>query len=291
MDYRWTVDELSKGCNMNHSQDEGSGANRIGCEGLKAQPFNIMSYNAGAGLSRPEQLVAMLRSSGSDIVGLQELEASQSRAIEDILSIEYPYQVLYPAGFEGKGLVSRFPILEHEQISLYPGRPDLRCVIDLSGVSLTVIVAHPPPPISFLGIGLGGQTKAQIEGLIHLARSSPRSVILGDFNATSWQNNCTRMRGAGLVDSFRLAGRGRGSTIPRRFGPWRRLEGMSRMLRVFSLYPFLRVDYIWHTPDLHCLKAWVGDDAGSDHLPVLAQLALRGGEEGHKKGQQNDFHL
>jgi vancomycin resistance protein VanJ len=34
-----------------------------------------------------------------------------------------------------------------------------------------------------------------------------------------------------------------------------------------------RVDYIWHTPDLVALEAWVGADAGSDHLPVLARLA------------------
>ena len=247
-------------------------------EDLKAFQFKIMSYNSGAGLSRPESLVAMLRSSGSDIVGLQELEVSQSRAIEDTLSNEYPYQVLCPAGFEGKGLASRFPIIEHEQIDLYPGRPDLRCVIDLEGVSLTVIVAHPPPPISFLGTGFDRRAKSQIEGLTHLARSSPRSVILGDFNATSWQDNCARMRAAGLVDSFQLAGRGRGFTLPRRFGPWRRLEVVGSMLRGLSLYPFLRVDYIWHTPDLRCLKAWVGDDAGSDHLPVLAQLALDGVE-------------
>lgn len=245
-------------------------------EDLKGLQFKIMSFNAGAGLSKPERLVAMLRSSDSDIVGLQELDITQSKAIEDDLHPEYPYQVHHPAGFEGKGLASRFPILEHEQIDLYPGRPDLRCVVDLSGVRLTVIVAHPPPPISFLGIGFDGRAKAQIEGLIHLARSSPRSVILGDFNAISWQDNCTRMRAAGLVDSFQRAGCGRGFTLPRRFGPWRRLESVGSMLRGRSLYPFLRVDYIWHTPDLRCLRAWVGDDAGSDHLPVLAHLALDG---------------
>jgi len=245
-------------------------------EDLKAFKFKIMSYNAGAGLAKPEQLVDMLRSSGTDIVGLQELDISQSRVMEDDLHQEYPYQVLCPAGFEGKGLASRFPILEHEQIDLYPGRPDLRCVIDLAGVRLTVIVAHPPPPISFLGIGFDRRAKSQIEGLTHLARSSPRSVILGDFNATSWQDNCTRMRAAGLIDSFQLAGSGRGFTLPCRFGPWRRLVSVGSMLRRLSLYPFLRVDYIWHTPDLRCLKAWVGDDAGSDHLPVLAELALEG---------------
>jgi len=40
------------------------------------------------------------------------------------------------------------------------------------------------------------------------------------------------------------------------------------------MLPFLRVDYIWSTPDLTALAAWLGEDAGSDHLPVLARLAI-----------------
>lgn len=33
-------------------------------------------------------------------------------------------------------------------------------------------------------------------------------------------------------------------------------------------------DYIWVTPDLAVESAWVGQDAGSDHLPVFARLSI-----------------
>ena len=42
------------------------------------------------------------------------------------------------------------------------------------------------------------------------------------------------------------------------------------------LPPVLRVDYIWHTAELTTLAAWVGGNAGSDHLPVLARMKLHG---------------
>jgi endonuclease/exonuclease/phosphatase (EEP) superfamily protein YafD len=46
------------------------------------------------------------------------------------------------------------------------------------------------------------------------------------------------------------------------------------MLSGLSLFPVLRVDYIWYTEPIHCKSAWIGSDTGSDHLPVLARLEL-----------------
>ena len=40
------------------------------------------------------------------------------------------------------------------------------------------------------------------------------------------------------------------------------------------LTPVARVDYIWCTPEIRVEAAWVGADAGSDHLPVFARLDL-----------------
>jgi len=79
-------------------------------------------------------------------------------------------------------------------------------------------------------------------GKIKLAFGHP-----GDFYAISWQANCTMMKAAGLVDSFQLAGCGRGFTLSRSLVLWRRLEGVGGILRL----PPGR-DYIRHPPDLRC---------------------------------------
>ena len=106
--------------------------------------------------------------------------------------------------------------------------------------------------------------------------ADPPAVLLGDLNLTARHPVYARLRGAGLRDAFRDAGRGRGATLPMRPGHSGRLRRGWRGPRPGPV-PLLRVDYVWHTPDLGALDCWVGPDAGSDHLPVLARLALGGG--------------
>src|SRR5918911_1376236 len=90
-----------------------------------------MTYNSGNGLARPDRLVALLHASGADVVGLQEVSAAQAAAMRRDLRDVFPYQALHPAGFAGKGLLSRYPLLAEERLDLYPARPDLRVVIDV----------------------------------------------------------------------------------------------------------------------------------------------------------------
>ena len=42
----------------------------------------------------------------------------------------------------------------------------------------------------------------------------------------------------------------------------------------FPVIPIMRIDYVWASAEWQIVDAWVGDDAGSDHLPVLARIQL-----------------
>src|SRR5215212_11985252 len=108
--------------------------------------LTVMTYNVGAGLAAPRRLVEVLRQSGADIIGLQELAPEQGAAIADQLQGDYPQHVLHATGIPGKGLLSRFPMEESELLELHPGRPDLQVRVAAPGGEITVIVAHPPPP-------------------------------------------------------------------------------------------------------------------------------------------------
>jgi endonuclease/exonuclease/phosphatase family metal-dependent hydrolase len=231
-----------------------------------------MTYNVGNGMAGPERLVASLRAAGADLVGLQELAGPQAGAIRTALGREYPHQVLHPTGFSGKGLLSRYPIVDREQLHLYPARPDLHAQVEALGRRLTVVVAHPPPPhVGWRGLIFDAPAMAQIAALARLAASHPPAILIGDFNMTARHAVHALLRRGGLTDAFGAVGRGRGATLPKRMGHLTRVK-----LRPGwpALVPVARVDYIWHTPDLVALDCWVGEDAGSDHLPVLAQLAL-----------------
>jgi len=233
--------------------------------------LTVMTYNVGNGLAAPERLARLLRALGADLVGLQELAAPQADVLATELRSLYPCQVLVPGGFAGKGLLSRYPITSHEQLALYPARPDLRAVVDVDGVALGVVVAHPPPP-RLVGrrVAFDAASLAQLDALARVAVAHAPSVLLGDLNMTPRHPVHARLRAAGLADAFAVAGRGRGWTLPRRLGHARfqhRLQGL-------PLRPVARVDYIFYTRGLEATAAWLGDDGGSDHLPVLARLEL-----------------
>jgi endonuclease/exonuclease/phosphatase (EEP) superfamily protein YafD len=234
-----------------------------------------MTYNVGNGLAEPGRLANLLLKTAADIVGLQEVAAVQAEVLAVDLADVYPYQLLVPSGYSGKGLLSRFPFLHHEQLQLYPGRPDLRAAVDVHGMALGVLVVHPPPPrFSGSRISFDAATSAQLDSLADLAIEHAPSVLLGDFNMTRRNPRHARFVAAGLADAFAVAGTGRGWTLPVRLGYAARFN---HRLHGLPLWPIARVDYIWYTPPLHAEAAWVGPDAGSDHLPVLARLALSTG--------------
>jgi len=64
---------------------------------------------------------------------------------------------------------------------------------------------------------------------------------------------------------------GFGFTIPARL---QALRVVSDRLAAVRIVPVARIDYIWAPEHWLPLDAWVAADAGSDHLPVMARLAL-----------------
>jgi endonuclease/exonuclease/phosphatase family metal-dependent hydrolase len=238
--------------------------------------FTVLTYNVGNGRAAPERLAAMLRASGADIVALQELSDLQAGAIEAGLQDVFPHRALFPGGFAGKAVLSRFPILRSEQLHLSDERPDLLAGLEVDGRELTVTSAHPPPPRpSRHGVRFNANTAAQIRSLAAITLEHAPAILLGDFNLTESLAEYAYIRSTGLQDAFGVSGRGRGYTLPRRLGPWKRNRWLNGLLRWVPMLPVARVDYIWYTEHLESLDSWVGKDAGSDHMPLLAKMGFR----------------
>lgn len=242
--------------------------------------LTVMTFNVGNGLAPPERLVSYLRQSGADVVGLQELDAAQAEAIARGLADAYPHQILAGGGFTGRGLLSRSLIVEREWLSFSPGRPDLRAVVEVAGRGMTIVVAHPPPPrLVRWGIAFDPMTLIQIERLAAVAFAGAPTILLGDFNFSPRHPSYAQLVAAGMHDAFAGAGIGRGATFPLRPG---RVRRVNHRLSWIPLPRLVRFDYVWHTPDLETLAAWVGESTGSDHRPVLARLAptIEAGDRG-----------
>jgi endonuclease/exonuclease/phosphatase family metal-dependent hydrolase len=223
--------------------------------------IRILTFNIGNGRADRGALIAMLRSSDWDLVALQEVSEPQGRALERELADSYPHRVIRAKGVAGKALLSKHPIADHEEMLLPCGRPHLRADVEVPGRTLQIIIAH--VPLEHAAISLVGPAASEIELLAKRAVESSPSLLVGDFNKTPFSLLYQRLRRHGLQDAFQEVGSGFGFTFPV-FG---RFFGL-------PLPPLVRIDYVWHTPDLRAIRCRTGPDGGSDHLPIQAELEL-----------------
>ncbi len=106
---------------------------------------------------------------------------------------------------------------------------------------------------------------AQIHALIARLQDEPLPyVVAGDFNMSD-QSVIYGDLAAAMGDSFREAGTGLGTS-------WPMLQASFGL--PLSIPPLMRIDYIWHSDEFRAVEASVGPFLGSDHLPMLATLAL-----------------
>lgn len=231
--------------------------------------FTVLSCNIGNGLADPGLLVDYLGRSGASIVGLQEVSEQQASHIERELAECFPHRLLRPGGFAGKGVLSTHPLAEGASVAFAPDRPDLNTAVDIGGRRLQVIVAHPRPPrVSRTGMHFDEVTENQVRMVGELAVSTRPAVVLCDLNTISLQQAYRQLLATGLIDPFRHAGQW-GATFPVRVGNTHRFGARADKWR---LKPVLRIDYVLHTAELVASEVDVGEDVGSDHLPVYARL-------------------
>jgi endonuclease/exonuclease/phosphatase (EEP) superfamily protein YafD len=233
-----------------------------------------MTANLGNGLATDDQVITALEGSGADVVALQELNQRQAGAIIPALAETYPHAVAFGDSYEGRGLLSRYPIPEAEYIELVPNRPDVFARIDLGSTNLVVIVAHPRPQVIRRGrVRFAMGSLRQLVLLANAALASPPAILLGDFNMSPRHPGYARYLRLGLIDAFQVAGTGRGWTFPIRM-KMRPPRTDPQRVRLVPTPPVKRFDYIWTTPDIGIEASVIGPDTGSDHAAVLATVLV-----------------
>ncbi|MFQ5922625.1 MAG: endonuclease/exonuclease/phosphatase family protein [Anaerolineales bacterium] len=223
------------------------------------QPIDLtlMTYNTGNGQAPWNELEKAIRESGADIVAIQESVAEEVPLYQRDLSDIYPYQVFYGSGLEGIGMLSRYPIREEGLTYLTGPRPYLVVDLEIGNRTLTVISFH--PPVIFGPGAAQAVGRADYAMMADLAVKRGNSILAGDLNLSDQNEGYAAIMTRELTDAHRESGLGLGLTYPRRFN--------SKLA-----FPVIRIDYILTTAELEPIETWVGEDGGSDHLPVLARI-------------------
>lgn len=257
----------------------------VDCNNPGCIKLTVMTFNLGNGGTEtpPEDIMKVVVESGADLVGFQEVTAAQAAMMQSRLSSMYPYQIANEVGknVHGIALISRYPILEWEPFYGNPqAMPNLDATLDVQSQRLRVLVVHPPPPAWSLNWRQMYQARAVGEVHLYAQMLGDQPVVLiGDLNATDQSEEYTTLMSSGLVDAYREVGFGFGPTFPSHEGygyPFKRA------------IPLVRLDYVFHSRHFETLRAWVGPDVESDHLPVLAELAwqVEGSATGNMDGDR-----
>ena len=238
----------------------------------------VMSYNIHAGTSSDNRLdlariAQEIRSSDADIVGLQEVDrhwnersvfADQAAELAGMLQMH----VVYGADLDrdplnpgeprrqyGNAILSDAPIQEWRN-TLLPRTGDL----EQRGL-LEALVRVRSVSVRFCTTQL--QHDSQQERIEQIAAireiigvSQEPVVVTGDLNAPPDTPEIKALT-EDLADAWVQAGVGPGYTYP-------------------ALNPNARIDYVMHTDDLVVRTAAVLGTDGSDHLPMIADLAPAG---------------
>lgn len=245
-------------------------------EPLRVLVFNIHAGKDAKGRGNLDEVAALVRSTGADVVLLQEVdrETRRSGGIDQLNVLSgatrfdgaFGKSLDYDGGEYGIAALSRTRFSASETHPLPTSPPQPR-----AGGATEPRVAHSARTRTAIGdvlvvnthLDASREDEYRLQEAQHLltivgerrAGSAP-VLIGGDFNAEPGSRVLDTLRGAGLRDAWAECGRGDGLTYP-------------------SDRPVKRIDYLFLTGTLGCTSARVIETTISDHRPLLVTVVQK----------------
>jgi endonuclease/exonuclease/phosphatase (EEP) superfamily protein YafD len=218
---------------------------------LRVVTFNVWHYN-----DRMAEVAKFLAGTDADAVVLQEVGKPNGALLRQALQSRYPYS----AGDWGIIILSKHPILDDGRIDR-PGYPPwislmVRWVeLEVHGMKFELAGIHLARPF------YPELQEQDIEAMIAFARSRTLPlVIAGDFNMSPWTEKLGRFERRSGLEGYNT------------FDPtW----PMQR--RSMPLLPLVAIDNVFASPQFARIAFVPGPPLGSDHRPIMADLALQPG--------------
>ncbi len=223
-----------------------------------ATRIKILQLNAGFRHASPGRIASYALAVDADVVAIEELANAPGRLLEKELAGRYPHRFVFPVDTgAGLGMFSKLPLRDPQIVYFAdPGLPSVVAGLQLEGGDATIVVTHPLSPTTPYGYRLRNRQLAAI------ARSRPeyseRLIVVGDLNVTSWSGSFSD-----LLEEARLRDTRTGFGIQ---PTWPSLG-----FRRAALVP---IDHCLVSEHFEVVSRRVGEDVGSDHLPIVVELEL-----------------
>jgi endonuclease/exonuclease/phosphatase (EEP) superfamily protein YafD len=228
--------------------------------------FRVMTANLLMVNADTDGIIGEIRAAKPDVLMLQEYTAHWHTAMQKALAEQYPYSsVVMREDSFGIALYSRTPFAAEVDQRFPLGRAgvdEMRTEIEFGGHRFALYNLHLLPPRTVL---YTGEHRLQFADLLDaLKREDLPYIVCGDFNFPDLSPQQSELKRAGAREAHQLAGYGRGATWP-----------VNSVFRY--LVPGIRIDHVYLGSALTATKCETGIGRGSDHRPVVVDVALRAG--------------
>lgn len=201
-----------------------------------------------------------IRRARPDVVLLQELSPANLEALQRTGVIdEFKFTLIQPqVRPTGTGVLSNLPMTDAATWDV-SGMVNARVTVAVGDRTVRIYDVHTNAPFGAPGAPRWKRQLAQIRQAA-AAETGPL-VVAGDFNASYGHRPFRALLDGGLSDTHVEAGRGSAKTWPR---------------DIPLLPPLVRIDHVLVSPQISVLSIAEGVGRGSDHRPLIADLAVTG---------------
>ncbi|MEV6206948.1 endonuclease/exonuclease/phosphatase family protein [Kitasatospora sp. NPDC051914] len=221
-----------------------------------APRLRVATANAYVGRVDPAAVVRLVRDERVDVLAVEEANPTLAAALDRAGMAELmPYRVL-PTSSD-TALYSRLPLTGTRAAGAGVSAPPTTAEVSVDGRPVRLVAVHTFYPL--------GDSRLWAQGFDALETDvqgrARNAVLLGDFNATLDHTPMRRLLDHGLTDTHAELGRGFDGTWP-----------ADRPV----LPPVLQLDHVLHGDDLVAVTVSEHTLPGTDHLAVVAELAVTG---------------
>jgi endonuclease/exonuclease/phosphatase (EEP) superfamily protein YafD len=215
---------------------------------LRVVTFNIWHRN-----DRIDDIAKFLADTDADLIVMQEMTPDNWSKLRAALGSRYPYSL----GDDGLVILSKYKIDEDGRVDRggYPPWMSLMlrwAKIEVSGTSVELAGVHLARPF------YPKLQYADVAAVVDFVRHQTGPLIVaGDFNLTPWTDKLT-----GFTQATGL----------KRYNTFHFTWPLHA--RGLTLLPFVAIDHVFASPHFTKIATRAGPRLGSDHRPVIADIAL-----------------
>lgn len=221
----------------------------------EAQPLRVLLANVLSSNRRYPEVISLIKAENPDLAVFLEINTSWSKALEPIQDI-LPNAIVHPREDNfGIAIYSKLP-LEDAAVKTFglKNAVSILATIAVKEQKISIVATHPVPPIGTTLFSKRNQHLAELGSYIQQQQNP--TIAIGDFNTTMWSPYYKSfVRTAGLRNG--RSGFGLQPTWPTQF-------------TLLSI----PLDHCLVSPSITVLKSRTGSNFGSDHLPLITDLAI-----------------